>query len=211
MQQIFIYYINTYLKFSQFIFHIAAPVFCLKCNSDYIYFLIKILQGFLITIRIKYRHLTTYTVVPVYILELYTSSNIYHLKDWCWSWNSNTLATWCVELTHWKRLWGWERLKVAGEGDDRGWDGWMASPSQWTWVWVNSRSWWWTGRPGVLQSMGTKSQTWLSNWTELILLWIRFKILLFKRAKTGKFQSLPPNASMTCWKEYRYLRIQKNK
>ena len=54
-------------------------------------------------------------------------------KDWCWSWNSNTLATWW-ELTHWKRPWCWERLK-AGEGDDRGWDGWMASPTQWTWVW----------------------------------------------------------------------------
>ena len=54
------------------------------------------------------------------------------------------------ELTHWKRPWCWERLKVRGEGDDRGWDGWTASLTQWTWVWVNSRSWWWTGRPGVL-------------------------------------------------------------
>ena len=75
-------------------------------------------------------------------------------KDWCWSWNSNILATWCKELTHWKRPWCWERLKVGGEGDDRGWDGWMASPTQWTWVWISSGSWWWTGRPGVLQSMG---------------------------------------------------------
>ena len=66
-----------------------------------------------------------------------------------------TLATWCRELTHWKRPWCWKRLK-AGEGDDRGWDGWMASPTQWTWVWVNSWSWWWTGRPGVLQSMGSQ-------------------------------------------------------
>ena len=55
-------------------------------------------------------------------------------KDWCWSWSSNTLATWCEELTHWKRLWHWERLKVGGEGDDRGWDVWMASPTWWTWV-----------------------------------------------------------------------------
>jgi len=62
----------------------------------------------------------------------------------------NTLATWCEELTHWKRLWCWEELWAGGEGDDRGWDGWMASPTQWTWVWVNSGSWWWTGRPGVL-------------------------------------------------------------
>ena len=50
-------------------------------------------------------------------------------------------------LTHWKRLWCWERLKAGGEGDDRWWDGWMASPTGWTWVWANSRSWWWTGKP----------------------------------------------------------------
>ena len=59
-------------------------------------------------------------------------------------------ATWCEELTHWKRPWCWERLKVGGEEDDRGWDGWMASLTQWTWIWVNSGSWSWTGRPGVL-------------------------------------------------------------
>ena len=53
-----------------------------------------------------------------------------HWKDWCWSWNSNTLATWCEELTHLKRPWCWERLKAGGEGDDRGWDGWMVSPTQ---------------------------------------------------------------------------------
>ena len=58
---------------------------------------------------------------------------------------------WCEELTHLKRPWCWERVKAEGEGDDRGWDGWMASPTQWTWVFVNSGSWWWTGRPGVLQ------------------------------------------------------------
>ena len=67
-------------------------------------------------------------------------------QDWCWSWNSNTLANWCEELTHLKRPWCWERLRAGGEVDDRGWDGWMASPTQWTWVWVNSGSWWWTGR-----------------------------------------------------------------
>ena len=60
------------------------------------------------------------------------------------------------ELTHLKRPWCWERLKAGGEGDDRGWDGWMASLTQWTWVWVNTRSWWWTGRPGLLQSMGSQ-------------------------------------------------------
>ena len=77
-----------------------------------------------------------------------------HWKDWCCSWNSNTLATWCDGLTLLKRPWFWERLMAEREGDDRGWDGWMASPTQWTWVWVNSKSWWWTGRPDVLKSMG---------------------------------------------------------
>ena len=59
-------------------------------------------------------------------------------------------------LTHMKRPWCWERLKAGGEGDDRGWDGWMASLTQWTWVWVDSGSWWWTGRPGVLRFMGSQ-------------------------------------------------------
>ena len=68
-------------------------------------------------------------------------------KEWCWSWNSSTLATSCEELTHWKRLWCLEGLGAGGEGDDRGWDGWMASLTRWTWVWVNSGRWWWTGRP----------------------------------------------------------------
>ena len=77
------------------------------------------------------------------------------------------LATWCEEPTHLKRSWWWERLKAGGERDDRGWDGWMASPTRWTWVWVSSRSWWWTRMPGVLQSMGSQSQTWLSDWIEL--------------------------------------------
>ena len=80
----------------------------------------------------------------------------FHWKDWCWSWSSSTLATWCKELTHWKRPWCWERLKAGWEGADRGWEGWMAWRTQWTWVWVGSGSWWWTGRPGVLQSMGSQ-------------------------------------------------------
>ena len=79
-----------------------------------------------------------------------------HWKEWCWSWNSNTLATWCEELTPWKRLWCWERWKAEGEGDDRGRDGWMATLTRWTWVWVDSGSWWWTGRPGVLRFMGSQ-------------------------------------------------------
>ena len=92
---------------------------------------------------------------------------------WCWSWNSNTLAIWCRELTHLKRPWCWERLRAGGEGDDRGWDGWIASLTQWTWVWVNSESWWWTGKPGVLRFMGSQrvghdSVTEL-NWTRTYL------------------------------------------
>ena len=77
-----------------------------------------------------------------------------HWKDWCWSWSSTTLATWCEEPTHWKRLWCGERLRARGEGGDRGWDGWMASLTRWTWVWANSGRSWRTGRPGMLQSVG---------------------------------------------------------
>ena len=87
--------------------------------------------------------------------------------DGC-SWSSNTLATWCKELTHLKRPWCWERLRVGAEGYDRGWDGWMAPLTQWTWVWANSRRWWRTEKPGCAAVHGiTKSQTWLSDWTEL--------------------------------------------
>ena len=99
-----------------------------------------------------------------------------HWKDWCWSWNSNTVATWCNELTHWKRPWCWARLKAGEEGDDRGWGGWMASRTQQTWDWVNSGSWWWTGRPGVLQSMGLQrdGHNWATelNWNEFSLRWL---------------------------------------
>ena len=78
------------------------------------------------------------------------------------------LVTWCEELTHLKRPWCWEILKVGEEGDDRWWDGWMASLTQWTWVWVNSGSWWWTREAWHDAVHGvTKSQTWLSDWTEL--------------------------------------------
>ena len=88
-----------------------------------------------------------------------------HWKDWCWSWSSSTLATWCEVLTHLKRPWCWERLKAGGEGDDRGWDGWMASLTQW----VNSGIWWWTGKPSMLQSMGLQrvGHNWVTelNWS----------------------------------------------
>ena len=92
-------------------------------------------------------------------------------KEWCWSWNSSTLATSWKELTHWKRLCCWEALGAGGEGDDRGWDGWMASQTRWTWVWVNWGSWWWTGRPGVLWFMGSQrvGHDWATDliWSDL--------------------------------------------
>ena len=85
-----------------------------------------------------------------------------HWKDWCWSWNSHTLATSCEELTHWKRPRCWEELGAGGEGDNREWDGWMASPTRRTWVWVDSGSWLWSGRPGM-----TRLSDWAElNWTE---------------------------------------------
>ena len=72
------------------------------------------------------------------------------------------------DLTHWKRPWCWDGLGAGGEGDNRGWDGWMASLTRWAWVWVNSGSWWWTRRPGVLRFMGTQrvGHDWVTelNW-----------------------------------------------
>ena len=89
-----------------------------------------------------------------------------HWKDRCWSWSSNTLSTWCKELTHLKRPQCCGRLRAGGERDNRGWDGWMASLTRWTWVWVDSGSWWQTRRPG---SLGRKEwdTTEQLNWTEL--------------------------------------------
>ena len=82
------------------------------------------------------------------------------------------------ELTHWKRPWCWERLKAEGEGDDRGWDGWMASTTWWTWVSASFGSWWCTGKPGVLQSMGLQrfrhdwmtQLNWIFNWASAVFL-----------------------------------------
>ena len=82
-----------------------------------------------------------------------------HWKDWCWSWNSNTLATWCEESTHWKRPWYWERLKAGGEGDNRGWDGWMTSLT------CLRKLQKLVIEPGGLQPMG--SQRLRRDWTEL--------------------------------------------
>ena len=116
-------------------------------------------------------------------------------KDWYWSWNSNTLATWCKELTHWKRPWCWERWRTGGEGDDRGWDGWMASRTQWTWVWVNSGSWWWTGRPGVLQSMGSQRvrHDWATElyWTNVVGIVYR-EVQSYSVTKTRKKNTVIP-------------------
>ena len=102
-----------------------------------------------------------------------------HWKDWCSSWNSNTLTTWCKELTHWKRPWWWERLKAGGEGDDRGWVGWMVSLTQWTWVWAGSGSWWWTGKSGVLVHAVAKSRSQMSDWTKLNEMIVREALSLF--------------------------------
>jgi len=87
------------------------------------------------------------------------------------------LTTWWEKLTHWKRPSGWERLKVGGGGDYREWDCWMTSLTWWTWIWVSFRSWWWTGKPGVLQSTGSQrvGYDWVTelNWTELVsVIWL---------------------------------------
>ena len=102
-------------------------------------------------------------------------------KEWCWSWNSRTLATSWGVLTHWKRPWCWEELGAGREGDNRGWDGWMASPTWCTWVWVNSGSWQWRGKLGVLRFMGSQraGHDWAKelNWTEMLTLNYAFQNL----------------------------------
>ena len=112
-------------------------------------------------------------------------------KDWCWSWNSNTLATWCEELAHWKRPCCWEGLGAGGEGDDRGWDGWTASPTWWAWVWVDSGSLWCTGRPGMLWFMGSQrvGHDWATelNWTELNL-WMYSRCSLLSSPVWSRFE-----------------------
>ena len=133
------------------------------------------------------------TIVIRSILRAFCGDFLLRLSPNCWrgSWNAVKVNKYfsslihcagkigcsahrCEELTHWKRLWCWERLGAGGEGDDRGWDGWMTSPTRWMWVWVNSRSWWWTGRPGVLQFMGSQrvGHDWATelNWISAELL-----------------------------------------
>ena len=84
---------------------------------------------------------------------------------------AETPILWPPDAKNWKRPWCWERLEARGEGDNRGWDGWMALLTQWTWVWVNSRGWCWTGRPGVLQSMRLQrvGHNWVTElgWTDV--------------------------------------------
>ena len=103
-------------------------------------------------------------------------------REWCWSWNSNTLATSCEELTHWKRLWCWEGLGAGGEGDDRGQDGWMASPTRWRWVWVSSVGQWGAGKPGVLWFPGPQRVERYSDWTAtgIPLVWFSLCCLCFR-------------------------------
>ena len=88
---------------------------------------------------------------------------------------AETPVRWPPHVNSWLigKDWWWEGLGAGGEGDNRGWDGWMASPTRWTWVWVNSGSWWWTGRPGVLRFMRSQrvGHNWVTelNWTEQFL------------------------------------------
>ena len=126
-------------------------------------------------------------------------------REWCWSWNSSTLATSCKELTHWKRLWCWVGLGAGGEGDDRGWDGWMASLTRWTWVWVNSGSLWWTRRPGVLRFMGSQTvgHDWATelNWMPLLILlslyWCCLDCLMYYQL-SNPFYFCPGQQATTC-------------
>ena len=102
------------------------------------------------------------------------------------------LFTSCEELMHWKRLWCWEGLWAGGEGDERGWYGWMASLTQGTWVWVNSGSWWWTGRLGMLWFMGSQivGHDWATelNWTDTYNSWWKWKRRVKKLAYSSTFR-----------------------
>ena len=103
-------------------------------------------------------------IMLIWSVNIYIKKRGYNIqwwKDsffykWCWGNSTATCKRRCKELTHWKKHLHWERLKAGGEGDNREWDGWMASLIQWTWVWASSGSWWWTESRGVMQSMGSQ-------------------------------------------------------
>ena len=115
-------------------------------------------------------------------------------KSWIFIWRTNAEAPilWSPDMKNWLtgKDWCWERLKAGGEGKDRGWDDWMSSLTQWTWVWVNFKSWWWTGRPGMLQFMGLQRvrHDWMTelNWTEL-----KFSTPLDKYQRPQLLKSFP--------------------
>ena len=117
-------------------------------------------------------------------MKLLNGSSLKEHQDWCWSWISNTWATSCEEPTHWKSPWCWEGLGAGGEGNDRGWDSWMASVTRWAWVWATSGSWWWTGRPGVLQFTGSQrvGHDWATelNWTRRLRICLQCRRPEFK-------------------------------
>ena len=112
-------------------------------------------------------------------------------KEWCWSWNSSTLATSCDELTHWKRLWCWEGLGAGGEGDDRGWDDWMASLTSWMLSLSELREMMMDREAGRAAIHGvTKSRTRLSDWTELnwtlVYIFFYLHVCICERQREGE-------------------------
>ena len=119
----------------------------------------------------------------------------YSLQELDGRWSFNTLATGCKELTHWKRSRCWERVRARGEGGDRGWDGWMASLTQWTWIiWASSRRRWKTGKLGVLQFMGHRvryrlvteqPQLFCKSSFSICLLWAYVPICMMECAPCG--------------------------
>ena len=107
---------------------------------------------------------------------------------------------------HLKRPWCWEKLRAGGEGDDRGWDGWMASPTWWTWIWASSGSWWWTGKPGMLQCMGLqrvgRNQPTEQNWTITNTLWSTYDSTT---PPIGLCLILPLSSNVSSWRPYSLL------
>ena len=120
----------------------SFPVVVYRCESWTIkkaeYWIIDAFEQF----EIVQKTIKIYIDFKIQPVNLKGNQSWIFIGDWCWCWSSNTLATWCEELTHGKRPWCWKRLKAEGEGADRAWDGWMASPTGWTSVWASSGSWW---------------------------------------------------------------------